>query len=544
MRNSTPRSKPSGRALYLLSSVEKFREAGRWTLAARSTANCLLCYVVRGSGSIALDGSLCSFGPACMIVIPPGLSAEAEALDPEIEYYSVETEVVVLAPGASGWQVLPEGGPPQPFGLPCGMTRLREPGQALDDILRLYDGWQRGLEPPPALDLHLQALLARIIADAAKPDVEAQARRDRRTTAGSVELSIAYMHEHFHERIDRETLAELENLTPNAFCRSFKRATSLSPTDYLNRLRIEKAKQRLSPRSSVKEIAAACGFGSEYYFSRMFKKQVGLAPTLYIKRERLKVAVATFIGLESHLGSLGVEPIALFDCYKGPSMNETEHRRQLDARMNELRLAKPDLILVDYYHRSYTELLKTVAPTVSIGLHLDWKVTLTRIAELVGREAEAEQLIRVLEDKTSVARSRLSATLPRTSVTFMQITGDRVRIQGAVHHPLNELLYSELRLTPGSAVPRNRMRVELAPESFEGLQSDYLFINKFDHSAEVEHSFAQLRSTSEWHAIPAVRNSRAPFVNNWLIDSFTPPGRTRIIDQLVNLLDSRPNALS
>lgn len=70
--------------------------------------------------------------------------------------------------------------------------------------------------------------------------------------------------------------------------RVFKQKTGCTPNVYLNRLRIEKAKELLDGDNgyNVKQTAAACGFNDQYYFSRMFKKQTGISPAKWKRRSK------------------------------------------------------------------------------------------------------------------------------------------------------------------------------------------------------------------------------------------------------------------
>lgn len=66
------------------------------------------------------------------------------------------------------------------------------------------------------------------------------------------------------------------------FCKLFKKATGLTFTDYLSRVRIEKAKNLLlNPNLRVSEIAYEVGFQSLTHFNRMFRKLAGQSPTHY-----------------------------------------------------------------------------------------------------------------------------------------------------------------------------------------------------------------------------------------------------------------------
>jgi transcriptional regulator GlxA family with amidase domain len=67
----------------------------------------------------------------------------------------------------------------------------------------------------------------------------------------------------------------------------FKQNTGLTPNDYLQRLRIAKARELLTTTSqSVTEIAFAAGFASSQYFSRVFRKYTGQMPSEYRRRHR------------------------------------------------------------------------------------------------------------------------------------------------------------------------------------------------------------------------------------------------------------------
>ena len=71
-------------------------------------------------------------------------------------------------------------------------------------------------------------------------------------------------------------------LCKDHFRRLFKADTGTTPVEYLNRIRINYAKELLENSTlSVKNIAQMCGFDDQYYFSRVFKKQTGESPKLW-----------------------------------------------------------------------------------------------------------------------------------------------------------------------------------------------------------------------------------------------------------------------
>jgi AraC-like DNA-binding protein len=84
-------------------------------------------------------------------------------------------------------------------------------------------------------------------------------------------------------------VAKAVNASTFYFCKMFKKATGLNFTEYLSRVRVEKAKNLLlNPNLRISEIAYEVGFQSLTHFNRVFKKIVGRSPTEY--REQLAPA--------------------------------------------------------------------------------------------------------------------------------------------------------------------------------------------------------------------------------------------------------------
>lgn len=90
------------------------------------------------------------------------------------------------------------------------------------------------------------------------------------------------------ENLSLTAVAQAAHMSTFYFCKQFKKATGLSFTEYLSRLRIEKAKaQLLKPNLRVSEVAYEVGFQSLTHFNRVFKKLNGESPTNYRTRRML-----------------------------------------------------------------------------------------------------------------------------------------------------------------------------------------------------------------------------------------------------------------
>lgn len=89
-----------------------------------------------------------------------------------------------------------------------------------------------------------------------------------------------YIQQHQAEDITLGSVARAVSTSSYYFCKLFKKATNLNFTDYVSRVRIEKAKNLLlNPNLRISEIAYEVGFQSLTHFNRVFKRIVGQPPT-------------------------------------------------------------------------------------------------------------------------------------------------------------------------------------------------------------------------------------------------------------------------
>lgn len=102
----------------------------------------------------------------------------------------------------------------------------------------------------------------------------------------AVQSAIALMESHIDETISIETVAEAVHCSRARFFDLFKDATGMTPNDYWQRLRIDRAQRLLTGSSkSITEIAMECGFSTSQYFSSVFRKYSGVSPSDYRANE-------------------------------------------------------------------------------------------------------------------------------------------------------------------------------------------------------------------------------------------------------------------
>lgn len=96
---------------------------------------------------------------------------------------------------------------------------------------------------------------------------------------------IDYISEHLADEIILDDLASIACFSPFHFHRIFTSIIGETPHDFIERMRLETAANKLctTPNKSVSEIAFECGYSSISSFSRSFKKHHKLPPIKFLK---------------------------------------------------------------------------------------------------------------------------------------------------------------------------------------------------------------------------------------------------------------------
>jgi len=92
--------------------------------------------------------------------------------------------------------------------------------------------------------------------------------------------AVEYLQAHYQEQVTLNEVAEHTFVSTYYISRMFKREMGKNFVDYLNEIRIEKAKEMLKDvRFKTYEVAEKVGIPDAHYFSRLFKKYAGVTPT-------------------------------------------------------------------------------------------------------------------------------------------------------------------------------------------------------------------------------------------------------------------------
>ncbi len=88
-----------------------------------------------------------------------------------------------------------------------------------------------------------------------------------------------YIREHFLENPPLQEVAAAAGLSPAYFSTVFKEELGESFSDFLSRLKVEKAAELLiGSELSLADVADTCGFQDQSWFSRVFKRHMGVSP--------------------------------------------------------------------------------------------------------------------------------------------------------------------------------------------------------------------------------------------------------------------------
>lgn len=216
-------------------------------------------YIVKGKGCFALqDKTLCA-GERDMVYLP-GETAYRSHWPEDSEFMVVD----LLLHNAEGAPIRFGETPDILFSDTHGAYRgLLEELAAKADASGPFDWLER-------LSLSFK-LLCEMARDTNRSELDAQKRK--------IKEGLNYLQNNFTEDFPVSRLAEMCCLSSGRFRRIFTETMGMTPVEYRNKLRIQKAQTMLKTGNfTVGEVAEAVGISDIKYFSKLFKRHIGISP--------------------------------------------------------------------------------------------------------------------------------------------------------------------------------------------------------------------------------------------------------------------------
>lgn len=150
---------------------------------------------------------------------------------------------------------------------------------------RIFTRLVKYYNSPGNNEIILQSLVLELI-DTIRRDTASITKQNNHgnVSALRIESAVKYIKENLTEDLSLEKVAEFASLSPIHFHNSFKAAVGKTLREYVEEQRIKRAIHLLmSTEYSLTEIAFACGFSSQSYFSYVFKRRMKKTPREYIQ---------------------------------------------------------------------------------------------------------------------------------------------------------------------------------------------------------------------------------------------------------------------
>ena len=181
----------------------------------------------------------------------------------------------IRMPGLSGLElleVIPEVSPDSKVVIITGFAEFSYAQTAVQ--LHAFD-----LLLKPIKELELERVLKNVMAQSAEKTEEEQTESNR-----MIDSVIADIRNSYTDDISLTALAAKYNLSTGRLSTLIKESLSMTFSDYIVSLRMQKARELLRDESkSIEQIAELVGYNDYFYFTKVFKKSQGISPSKYRK---------------------------------------------------------------------------------------------------------------------------------------------------------------------------------------------------------------------------------------------------------------------
>lgn len=174
----------------------------------------------------------------------------------------------------------------------------------------------------------------------------------------------------------------------------------------------------------------------------------------------------------------------------------------------------PDVILGSTkFPEEVQSKLEKIAPTILVShISTNWESNLNLLAELTGKQADAEKILSTYKADIEAAKSTLTEKLQDQKVAAIRIRGGQAYVYPKEVF-LNAVLYGELGLAVPNEVAKAKSQEAISMEQLADMNPDYLFVQfSTDENADAPNALEDFKKNPIIQNITAFKNDRV-FVN-------------------------------
>ena len=231
-----------------------------------------------------------------------------------------------------------------------------------------------------------------------------------------------------------------------------------------------------------------------------------------------KRVVTLYQGATDVAVSLGVKPVGAVESWTQKPKFEYIKNDLKAPNLEEISKLKPDLIVASKVRNEkvYDQLSK-IAPTVSTDTVFKFKDTTKLMGKALGKEKEAEDLLKKYDDKVAAfqkdAKAKYKDAWPlKASVVNFRADHTRIYAGGYAGEILNDLGFKRNKDLQ-KQVDNGKDIIQLtSKESIPLMNADHIFVVKSDPNAKdaalVKKTESEWTSSKEWKNLDAVKNNQ------------------------------------
>jgi AraC-like DNA-binding protein len=235
----------------------------------------VVCLILQGAKRTVIGGKPLEYGAGDCVVVAAEVAAmvQISRASPDCPYLALNLS---LDPAMISALLVDMAGMPESSTTPA-FSVSRASALVLDAWRRMVELLDRPDEMQVMAPRVEEEVLFRLLMGPQGSILRQIAGTDSRLLR--IRRAMAWIREHYAERLSIGAIADIANMSPSVFHRRFKAVTGLSPLQYQKQVRLHEARRQiLSEGATALSVGLMVGYESASQFSREYKRLFGEPP--------------------------------------------------------------------------------------------------------------------------------------------------------------------------------------------------------------------------------------------------------------------------